>query len=115
VEDRRRAFAAALSADTEDLEQNYELPPFSLKNYELLLCVPAFAFRGRYCQRLIGKEVAGPRRTSGFSPALDARRTTLHGSRRQPHEAEQAKVFVARVMEPLSMAELAMSLVDASQ
>jgi hypothetical protein len=31
----RRRFAAVLSADTEDLEENYTLPPFSLENYGL--------------------------------------------------------------------------------
>jgi excisionase family DNA binding protein len=35
LEDRRRSFASDLSADTEDLEENFALPPFSLENYEL--------------------------------------------------------------------------------
>lgn len=36
VEERRKAFAADLSADTEDLEANFSgMPAFSLENYEL--------------------------------------------------------------------------------
>jgi hypothetical protein len=35
LEDRRRSFASDLSADTEDLEENFAPTPFSLENYEL--------------------------------------------------------------------------------
>jgi len=88
LEDRRRSFASDLSADTEDLEENFAPTPFSLENYELQR--DQDETEEEYAARRAMFEGLGPTPDRGSSERDEDRRfEILDGVRTPPEDATE--------------------------
>jgi excisionase family DNA binding protein len=104
LEDRRRSFASDLSADTEDLEENFALPPFSLENYELDR-VPSETDE-EYAARRAMFENLGPTSDHGSSERDEDHRFEVLAGVRTPLEdaTENHEQIVANIIGALKLA-----------